>query len=69
MDSGGEDDSHGGAMNYSITSKKLTEIVHPFSNSLLRLPKINKLFARIILLLRKIKNWLEKANVTFDNFR
>ena len=58
-------------MNYSITSKKLIEIVHPFSNSQLRLPKINtfKLFARIILLLRKIKNWLEKANVTFDNFR
>lgn len=41
MDSGYEDDSGGGAMNYANISKKLIQIVHSFSNSPLRLLKIN----------------------------
>ena len=42
-DSGYEDDSRGGAMNYAMISKKLIQIVHSFSNSPLRLLKINTL--------------------------
>ena len=42
-DSGYEDDRCGGAMNYAMISKKLIQIVHSFSNSPLRLLKINTL--------------------------